>query len=414
MHYIRLLRPPSVSATRRRTSSLALLFTITTDLGDSFLLPEEPVDVVIKLASTLESGEPTSVCLTKPASSTLHQWRPGMRVVKVDLDLPDEAVRLLRTGRVATVSIEPENEEYSSLRIGNILPRGSDHSTNDRGLIMGLVVRLDFEAGGEHASFRKLHLGQRHDTLPPNGALYLDVEEEIGESIARHVWDAGVLTASLLSRICENSAALDDLGSIPPLMQVLCKEGSLNILELGCGVGILGLSLAAILNSGRSPRVGRGNHILLTDLPEAEERARGNIAHAEYKGNKIATAASTTSVGYENLDWEDGREGRFPSAVQSRAWDLVMLSDCTYNVDMLPALVGTLSALHEANAAQGPKLPKFRTRVLLATKPRHASEKALFGFLANADWSILSSRTLPLPVLGGPPQAVEVYVFEKA
>ncbi|KAL7951538.1 hypothetical protein V8C42DRAFT_356768 [Trichoderma barbatum] len=106
-------------------------------------------------------------------------------------------------------------------------------------------------------------------------------------------------------------------------------------------------------------------------------------------------------------------EGLFGPEVQSHLWDLLLFSDCTYNVDMLPALVGTLYVLHESNMAQAGEQPQS-TKVLLATKPRHASEEALFGILSDQGWTELHRQTLPLPVLVAEAQCVELYLYEKA
>ncbi|KAL5094768.1 hypothetical protein Trisim1_005498 [Trichoderma cf. simile WF8] len=80
---------------------------------------------------------------------------------------------------------------------------------------------------------------------------------------------------------------------------------------------------------------------------------------------------------------------------------------------MLPALLGTLSALHESNTAETGEQPQS-TKVFLATKPRHASEEALFGLLSDQGWTELHRQTLPLPVLGAETQCVELYLYEKA
>ncbi|QYS96037.1 hypothetical protein H0G86_003303 [Trichoderma simmonsii] len=97
--------------------------------------------------------------------------------------------------------------------------------------------------------------------------------------------------------------------------------------------------------------------------------------------NKPKTAPPM-KLPYENPDWERGRESVFGPEAQSRRWDFVLLSDCTYNVDMLPALLGTLSALHESNTGETGEQPQS-TKVILATKPQHVSEEALFGLLSD-------------------------------
>ena len=98
--------------------------------------------------------------------------------------------------------------------------------------------------------------------------------------------------------------------------------------------------------------------------------------------------------------------------MSSRYFDLIVLSDCTYNVDMLPALVGTLSALHASNLESHPR-KRSTTKVFLATKPRHESELALFDLMRKEGWETLAKQAVPLPVLGQEPESVELYIFEK-
>lgn len=97
----------------------------------------------------------------------------------------------------------------------------------------------------------------------------------------------------------------------------------------------------------------------------------------------------------------------FGPEAQKHRWDFVLLTDCIYNVDMLPALLGTLSALHESNMAETGEQPQS-TKDFLATKPRQASEEALFGLLSDQGWTELHRQTLPLPVLGAETQCVEL------
>lgn len=186
-----------------------------------------------------------------------------------------------------------------------------------------------------------------------------------------------------------------------------------NALELGCRVGIFGRGLSVVFPRTLPPPSRRCT-ILMTDLEEAEGRIRSNMsrllhARREHKSN----TSPPIKLLYENLDWEQGPEGVFCPEAQSHRWDPVLHSDRTYNVDTLPALLGTLSALHESNTAETGEQPQS-TKDFLATKPRHASEEALFGLLSDQGWTELHRQTLPLPVLGAETQCVELYLYEKA
>ncbi|EEY23134.1 conserved hypothetical protein [Verticillium alfalfae VaMs.102] len=328
MHYIRLLRPPALSTDQRGASSVHVVLTITTDLGDSFLSPEAPIKLkagAYAASVDAKGGKPQPSDIK---TSQILEWRPGTR--------------------------------------------------------------------RPHVSFRRLRIGSEE------APFFVQVEEDIGESIARHIWDAGVVATSIL---LENGTSSVNSGTVPKLTQVLASDGPLHIMELGCGVGILGLGIAALLSGPQR----QSSQLLLTDLPEAEDRTQANI---DCLASTLPSEAQKIPS-FESLDWEDGRKGKFGPRVQDNFWHLIVLSDCTYNVDMLPALVGTLTALHDANKNHVPAGEIATTRVLLATKPRHESEKALFDLMSKGGWFVAEQDVLPLPVMGQEPESVEIYIFEQ-
>ena len=56
MHYIRLLRPPTIDTSDPDNPVLSLLLTITTDLGESFLYPNEPIKLLFMANSDVVRG----------------------------------------------------------------------------------------------------------------------------------------------------------------------------------------------------------------------------------------------------------------------------------------------------------------------------------------------------------------------
>jgi hypothetical protein len=76
-------------------------------------------------------------------------------------------------------------------------------------------------------------------------------------------------------------------------------------------------------------------------------------------------------------------------------------------------LVETLSALHDANTKHAKPDFKHKTKVFLATKPRHSSERALFGLMGQHGWTQMHEQVVPLPLLGSDAATVELYLFEK-
>ncbi|KAL8381609.1 hypothetical protein RB595_005747 [Gaeumannomyces hyphopodioides] len=433
MHYIRIPRPPSfVSSSPRGGVQLQLLLTITTDLGESFLYPHQPVDldVVLHLHGSVEENGGIKLPVAKGEKAL--RWTAGSRVVKTKVNLPPQASSSARLSQ-AVICVRPLERRFSASSVADILSSSS-------GLIMPLYVALRLSQPGETMALRRLRIPEETAEASP---LCVEVEEELGESIARHVWDAGVYVAALLAKICSGSSSSspssDYQNCMPGLERILESRGKLDVLEIGSGVGILGIGLAtAILGRNESAdSTQRPVSILMTDLPEAQDRAAANISRydamvsqrrrqrpAEDEAAKEdgdgAGNQQAPVVDYENLDWEDGRAGVFAPKILARPWDLVMLSDCTYNVDMLPALVGTLSEIHSATSPRhagrvdddDDDAPFNRhPRVLLATKRRHDSEKALFDLMAGAGWAIEENRAFELPGFDSASQHIEVYLF---
>ncbi|OAA57904.1 hypothetical protein SPI_06789 [Niveomyces insectorum RCEF 264] len=540
MHYIRLLRPPSL-VVARTACSFDLVLAITTDLGESFLCPDQPVGLSVVLeidelvASAASAGEkadekaeavdgagdgpgdqaPTTLmatnrrvwtlaAATSTSSSTAAKagskharrrvagsrnaaaWQAGLRVLKLTASLPPDAAAAVlgapaaakavvqQRRRCQRLCIRPADAALTAVQARQLVAQ-EPPDVAARGLIMPLWVDVavlrpaNATAGGgggggsavatwsHHvAPLRRLSLGG------PAAAVVatVDVEEDIGESIARHVWDAGLVAVAFLAHACLwLGPPQRDAGLLAATLRSMLvarrttrtdKRG-LRVLELGCGVGILGIGVAAILQAAaaRAATTTTGTAtVLLTDLPEAEERAAANIARfyagaadggdgahpaddtaATGAAAAAAAAAAATDnavcLAYENLDWEDGRCGVFGARVRAgQPWDLVLLSDCTYNVDMLPALVTTLTALHAESAAAAPATTTSTattttttattTNVLLARKPRHASEVALFPLLTDHGWTRQACSTVPLPILGGSEaETVELYLYSK-
>ncbi|KAK4155583.1 putative methyltransferase-domain-containing protein [Chaetomidium leptoderma] len=389
MHYIRFCRPPEVQAGRSH-AFVKIVLTITTDLSDSFLSPRNPVQLAVIGAYTeSKDGKPQLVPVNLTQSSP-PTWRAGMRVLKLDLPLPPQPIE--------TIQIRPLSRQLTAMGTSDVLP-------GNQGLIMAVYADMPRPGDGRAPSvcFRSLRLSAGDVAAGQT----LQIEEDLGESIARHIWDSGIVMVSLLADICLDTTAGSRAKPFPLFRSILqTEERPLNILELGCGVGVMGIGLARIL-SLRQTRV--TPHILMTDLPEAEEKARANMAR---QPEGLGPAAG--NLDFEPLDWEDGRNGNFGDKVASRAWDLVALCDCTYNTDTLPPLVKTLSAIHNHSARHDSSARGLvKTEVFVATKPRHSSESVFFDLMSADGWIIREQAELPLPVLDGEAQTVHGYLFGK-
>ncbi|KAK2000305.1 hypothetical protein LX36DRAFT_436783 [Colletotrichum falcatum] len=403
MHYIRLLRAPKLTydKARKHPWSLNVVLTVTTDLGDSFLNPDDHEPVKLKLSAGWEhaSKQPKAHLIVLAAEKVLR-WTPGMRVLKADIpaqhlttpSLPNPGPGPLRL----LVRASPRQSAETATDVafagfqgdcGKIMPVWADVQTPDHSEAPTTCVR-------------RLAHGDR-DSEP-----FIEIEEDIGESIARHIWDAGLMAISRLWLVNDRDAhnAPRHPWHMNRFHRLLFGGEPLNVLELGCGVGILGNGLAQIMT--REDPEGKSS-ILMTDLPEAEHRARANIA-------RLATAA-TASIRpeYEVLDWDDGRKGDFGPLASAKAWDLIVMSDCTYNVDVLPSLVNTWTALHVHNVSRsGPRSGPVRTCVYVAWKKRHPDENEFWNLVDDAGWVLREEDVVDLPVLGGEKHKIFSYLFE--
>lgn len=164
------------------------------------------------------------------------------------------------------------------------------------------------------------------------------------------------------------------------------KSRKLRAIELGAGCGLVGLALAKILP---------GVEVLLTDLVEAEEITNRNISSAVIK--------KPTKVSFEVLDWTQP----LTNSASNRQFDLVLIADCTYNADFIPALVSTLVALMIASPD---------ALVVVATKTRHSSEAVFFELMRTARFKVIEETHALAPTrypIEEPDDAerIDVYCF---
>src|ERR1700712_2982062 len=162
------------------------------------------------------------------------------------------------------------------------------------------------------------------------------------------------------------------------------KYQKLSILELGCGCGLVGLSLAQLMPNCK---------VLLTDLPEAQTIARRNIS--------AMMPAPKSSAIFNCLQWEDKQ---LKEPFLSTRFDIIIVSDCTYNPDSSPALVSTLVTI--ATSSPG-------AVVLIAMKVRHESEECFFSLMKDAGFSMQKHTLVPLPSVAeyGQQEFVEIHPF---
>ena len=197
--------------------------------------------------------------------------------------------------------------------------------------------------------------------------------------------DAGIALASYFQKA--PTEVTQDL--LFPQLQHVCSQAKRpRVIELGSGCGIVGIGLAQ-----RLPKA----DFVLTDLPEAMEILKHNISKAR--------PAESTIVRAETLNWDQAIPERF----LEDPFNLILVSDCTYNSDSIPALVRTMSGL----IARSPF-----ALILVAMKVRHSSEAVFFDLMKEAGLAIEDSFAIPLPNYWSPAdqelEKIEVYVFKSA
>lgn len=197
--------------------------------------------------------------------------------------------------------------------------------------------------------------------------------------------DAGVALTAFLSMLVLQPRATTT-SDLAKLLQRSILH-SPRVFELGSGCGIVGLQVADLCST---------SDVLLTDLPDAVDILNHNVEHAKSvsKRGKIATAV---------LDWDEP----LPERVSTQRFDLVIVSDCTYNPDSIPKLVKTLSSIAENSPD---------ALIVVSLKKRHDSEAIFFDLMAGAEFVEAEHTAVPLPdrYKGESRQeleAVEIYVY---
>lgn len=195
--------------------------------------------------------------------------------------------------------------------------------------------------------------------------------------------DAGLVLSAYFASSSQNNNESPEL----KLLGRILKAKDLNILELGAGCGIVGITLSQFF----APSL---VSILLTDLPEAEDILSQNLSLSTLPTPLSQVSRPTHQV----LDWS------VPLCAEIAAtnFDVVLVADCTYNPDVVPDLVKTLKTIAEGND---------EVLVCLAMKVRHESEMVFFDLMNEFGWEVKEKMKVDLPVLGDEGQEVEVFVF---
>lgn len=318
----------------KSTILLKAVITVTTDLGETFY-PSD-LELIATVRSIAQDGE---IYLRRRL-----QWPANARSLPITFDLTRQDVEWPACMHVAV------------------------KTTSDRAKPAGFLPSVvDVWSGTLNPTRGQFESGWRVERrFTSSSQRRLSLLEDAGDSIARHLWDG----SQALAQLIDNTISLQLPSSPLPLLEYVLVSAAyrrLNVVELGCGCGSVGISLAQSL-----PEC----DVLLTDLPEVTELVKANISRMQ--------PAISSRARFEPLDWEQP----LPEKLQNRTNDLIIVSECTYNTDTLQPLVSTLSAL----VTRSPKAV-----IVVSTKTRHESEASFFDLMRNAGFIEDGSMRLPLP-----------------
>ncbi|KAJ2905611.1 UPF0665 family protein [Zalerion maritima] len=408
MYYIRLLHgprfePPSHDQSSKKVVSLAIMVAICNDLGEQRLSPSEPVKMTVLVTSSAP-GLPEIIL--KHQDNGSFCWGSNMWVRKTEPRFAvSEAKRLFADGRSVSVTVDVVDQFLAIKHARHLVPKQGEPP--GKAIIFPVHSQCFWGAPGgtseDHDVVRKLTLVDTVET-PSAKALVFETADDIGDSIPSHVWDSGIAMAAFYADLCLRPPTESSQSGVFPAVKNLLKKCSLSVLELGAGVCSQGMGLASVLSAqAQVPKA----TIIMTDVDTAQKRAMANIERLKKSG----ALARRVVLEFEILDWEDGASGLFGHRAGSQAWDLILVSDCTYNYDTIPVLVQTFSALHKANLSHRPGLT---SRILLSTKQRHDSETIFFDHIREAGWVTREQGVIPFPVAeNAADEDMEVYLFEK-
>jgi Lysine methyltransferase len=350
MNFVRFVKTPRVSSTLTKKSAskpnsnkgsaqqLSLLLTITTDFSPF-------------------AGETQLLCeLLSSNGSTLAaqqiQWYGHERDIKVEFPVQQSPLSNHK------IVITPRTGSASTDFLAQFLGGTVSH-----------VVGVETDLFSSTTSTRQDTVYRRFNA--PTGPIV--IAEQAGETIIRHVWDAGIILSAVIS--------YRHLSSLPPGLTTLLKHlqspaHPLKVLELGTGVGVLGICIALAFPNAT---------VVMTDLPDAQPLVDKNIHLSASLTNNLTQHAS-----FRVLDWETQP---YPEWTSLETFDLIVMADVTYNTATFLALANLLEHLLKTGSKGA--------RVICCGKRRHDEEKQFWKIVRERGFVIDQREIFSMDLEGG-------------
>lgn len=341
-YYLSFLRPPPTSSIP--TGTITITPQITNDLRTEFF--QETVDILYSW--TLEGSNSQ-----RTAPAKLTTWKGSSSAYKgVPLPLP----HLARPPQRWRLTLFCAPHASLSIPLGRLYPQPFGSSSLPISIVSPKRVLETIPKQDEI---------ERTLALPAikteGGASSLIVRERTSYDLDKKVWDSGIALAGWLCKTIGGNAPSEG-GRL--LRTAINAPGSCHVIELGAGTGLVSLAFAA-LTAGR-----RGLSVTITDLASAIPLLEHNIHQNQqyFEGTNVASAV---------LDWEEDLPGHITSA---GPFQLIFMSDVTYNPASFPSLLNTLVALRGLSQDTGTE-----TLAVLAYKERDTGERDLWAMMEQAD-----------------------------
>ncbi|KAM5468268.1 hypothetical protein MauCBS54593_005009 [Microsporum audouinii] len=359
-HYVRFLKLPKIEKASSGLGSIKTLVTLTTDLGDSFLAEE----VELTASVHVDNYDDSFKCIKQKKFS----WPAGAREVSVSID----GIRLDLRQHAIQLHIGPADHHV-----------GPDDDFAVLSAIPQLISAWSPPFGGSGPlQADKLVLRRLKTRCPAEVRIW----EETGNNLARHIWDASLAWLMLFQEALtpvEDDLAMCPFFTFKNLLRRKNGKSHFNVIELGAGCGIVGIALAQFLTECS---------VLLTDLEEVREIVSRNIS--------MSKPAAGSTLDFQVLDWNDSITG----SISGQQYDIVVVSDCTYNSDSLPALVDTMAALVDWSP---------QAIIIVALKRRHESEAVFFELMRCASLDLCDKARIRLPSVysDGETERVDIEIY---